>query len=105
MTIGELVDMRMRAQGIDSIPGIPNSIMSKLVKNEYWPNSIPIILFRDMLLILSISFEEASDSIYESLESLPSSSTKWDTRPELWECKEAVDKYIKRLKNLLNKTY
>lgn len=101
-TIGQLVKRKMNSELVKSIPGIKSETLEAFINDKFWPNSIPIMLFRNMLRLLNIDFDTAKEAIYITLPILPKSSTRKNTRPELWECKEAVDKYVIRLKELLN---
>lgn len=102
-TIGELVKKKINAFKLTEITGIPNDVLEKFINDSYWVNSIPIIIFRKTLSTLNIDFNIAKEAIYNTLHVYPLSSTPKHLAPKMWECKEAVDKYINRLEQLMKK--
>jgi hypothetical protein len=106
MTVGELVKQKMEKSIVDSIPGIKDDTLTHILYDAIYPNSIPIILFRNMVRLLDISFPQVVAAMWVTFDKLEESKRKapqrFDTRSDLWECKEALQKYINRLWELLN---
>jgi hypothetical protein len=106
MTVGELVRQKMEKSIVDSIPGIKDDTLTHILYDAIYPNSIPIILFRNMVRLLDISFPQVVAAMWVTFDKLEESKRKapqrFDTRSDLWECKEALQKYINRLWELLN---
>jgi hypothetical protein len=108
LPIGKLISGKMMENHVASIPGISDKILIELKQDNFWPNSIPIVLFRNMLRLLDISFNDAKKSIYLTASILEEKKRKdregksnYETRSDLWECKKAVDIYVNRLEELM----
>ena len=106
-TLGKLISGSMIRNHVSNVPDIPADIFTELKADNFWPNSVPIIAFRNMMRLLNLSLISVVPAIYETVKILEEkkkteSETNFriDTRSDLWECKEAVDKYVKRLTEL-----
>jgi hypothetical protein len=110
--------------------GLPLKIIQELKSDSVYTNNVPIVLFKNLLSLLNISFKAAEQSVrktfeilqsnsslkqealsvfspafrkgnYKSGESLSRSMLKTDGK-ELFENKESLDKYLFRLNELMN---
>lgn len=107
-TLGKLISGSMTHNLVSSVPDIPADIFEQLKNDNFWPNSIPIYCFRNMMRLLNISILSVVPAIYETVKILEDKKKsesepnfRIDTRSDLWECKEAVDKYVSRLLELI----
>lgn len=109
---------------------IPVSVVTDLKNDVIYPNNVPIVLFKNLLSALSLSFKPVETAIrktfeilqsqvavknespsgfspafrkgyYTSRESFTKISPKTDGK-ELFENKEALEKYLSRLNELMN---
>lgn len=110
-TIGKLISGSMLRNMVDSIPGMSEDTLMQLRQDNFYPNSIPIIIFRNMLRLLAIDIIEAEPAMYATFDILEEKKMEWrkkqkgmliNTRQDLWENKESMGKYISRLKELMN---
>lgn len=109
---------------------LPTQVVNDLLDDNIYTNNVPIVLFRNLLSYLSISFSTAERGIRKTFELLQSKfssdSSSYGLHPafrsgmfmskpesmlpyakvtdgkELYENKEAIDKYLSRLSELLN---
>lgn len=105
---------------------IPVTVLQDLLSDKIYTNNVPIVLFKNLLLALNISFENAKKGIEKTFSMLQGQtelgfgysavnpafrrrsqqnsvlpvSSHADGR-ELFENKEALDKYLKRLEELM----
>lgn len=107
-TLGKLISDSITMNRVGNVPDIPADIFEQLKNDNFWPNSIPIYCFRNMMRLLNISILSVVPAIYETVKILEEKKKtesepnfRIDTRSDLWECKEAVDKYISRLSELI----
>lgn len=107
-TLGKLISGSMIRNHVSNVPDIPADIFEQLKNDNFWPNSIPIYCFRNMMRLLNISILSVVPAIYETVKILEEKKKtesepnfRIDTRSDLWECKEAVDRYVSRLSELI----
>lgn len=110
LTLGKLIVSKMNSELVDNIPSIPDDIFIELKADRFWPNSVPIITFRNMLRLLGIGVDEAVTAIYATYKLLIEAKRKEPVslrgmRKDLWQCKEALDKYVTRLRELMPAAY
>jgi hypothetical protein len=77
--------------------GFPKGVLKRLLRDDYWPNSVPVLLALDLFEELHIEGSAVVATVWESLAALPR-----DKRPvaSLWECEEGVEKWLNRLLEL-----
>jgi hypothetical protein len=97
------VNMLMYDKGAAWFPEFPEDVLEQLKADSFWPNSVPIIVFKNMLRHLGIGFAEAEKAIWVTYEILEKKkpAKRLYTKSDLWECKEALAKYLSRLKELM----
>jgi hypothetical protein len=103
-TLGRLISDSMISNRVHSIPDVSSDLLEKIKTDSYYPNSIPVYTFRNMLRLLALNISEAEPAMYRTFELLEAkkSAVRLNTRNDLWENKEALGKYIARLKELLS---
>lgn len=109
-TLGQLIVESMKNNLVGSVPDIPADIFEQLKADNFYPNSIPIIIFRNMLRLLNITIEEATPAIYKTFEICEEKKnkdregkrfTEINWKEDLWKCEAAIDKYVDRLIELM----
>ena len=88
---------------------IPVDVMEKVLADEYYTNSIPVVLFKDLLLSLYISFAAIKPAMYETIKLLVSKEPPFEkqdnkkrTAQALWENEEALTKYVTLLQKIMS---
>lgn len=109
-TIGELLKNSMEVSNLDiytieSNIKLPHGILSNLLNDNYYTNSVPIILFRDLILFLNISIEDIKEAMIPTFRLIVSKETLLTIKNKssnylLWENEESVNKYSSRLEEL-----
>jgi len=124
-----LLQMNITRAQLSETVKLPAQVIDGLVSDDLYTNNIPIVLFRNLLNYLNIKFTNAEKSIRKTFELLQSKVLNHDpsvalvpsfrtslytsksiTFPsrktmdgkELFENKEALEKYLNRLNQLLN---
>jgi len=126
-----IADQKVSAVSLAEETGLPESVLAELRQDEVFANNVPIIFLKKLLKTLNISFQVADKAIrntYELLQhrvfsvasyeavtpafkkggSLPSRESfiknkpKTSTGKELFQNKEALDRYLNRLDELMN---
>lgn len=123
-----LKELHLEAEQLSHNTSLPLNVIRQLMEDKIYTNNVPIMFFQNLLKRLGISFEQAEKSIRKTFAllqeniSIPASTdglnpafrkgphilgvpnvdayTKGDRR-ELYENKEALDKYLTRLNELL----
>lgn len=123
-----LKELHLEPEQLSRNTSLPLNVIHELMEDKIYTNNVPIMFFRNLLKRLAISFEEAEKSIRKTFAllqeniSIPTSTngvnpafrkgphilgvtnmdahSKGDSR-ELYENKEALDKYLTRLNELL----
>ncbi len=125
----KLQGLQMPSEQLSGSIALPAHVINDLIDDKIYTNNVPIVFFRDLLKKLNISFEQAEKSIRKTFELLQNSALGVptahtfrasfrrnlfpldDTRSspvhrsdgrELYENKEAMEKYLNRLGELLN---
>lgn len=110
-TIGKLISDAIHLHELDPVT-IDKELkllgtLIPLMQDKFYPNSIPIILFKNLLLSLHIPFTEAKIAMYKTLEVLKNNEPEFDKQDykkrqaqALWENEESLTKYIDRLEEL-----
>lgn len=101
MNIHELVPER-----VENVLGFTKGHIRKIMNDEIYTNSVPIILFKNLLLSLHIRFcdiEQAFIPTYKLMKSKENDEylKKKPSHYMLWENEEALFKYTSRLKYLM----
>lgn len=91
---------------VEKVLGFPNGYIRKIMNDEIYTNSVPIILFKNLLLSLHISFCDIEPAFILTYKLLKSKETDEDLNKKpphymLWENEEALYKYTSRLKELM----
>ena len=123
-----LKELHLEAEQLSHSTSLPLNVVHELIEDKIYTNNVPIMFFRNLLNRLGISFQQAEKSIRKTFAqlqeniSIPTSTnglnpafrkgphilgvtnvdahTKGDSR-ELYENKEALEKYLTRLNELL----
>lgn len=112
-TIGKLITEAIRLHElqpdvVERVLDFPTGILKKIMDDEYYTNSIPVILFKNLLLSLHIPFSKAEAAMIPTFKVIleketPESLKKKPAGYLLWENEESVMKYTKHLKELMIK--
>ena len=84
----------------------PDGVITKLMSDEFYTNSVPVVLFKNLIMSLHIPFSTIEKAIIPTFNLLKSKETSETIKKkphgyELWENKESVIKYTNRLKELM----
>ena len=111
-TVGEILKRQMKLHElkvsvVDKEIGLLNNLQ-KLMDDEFYTNSIPVLLFRNLLVSLHICFDEIEPLMIPTFRKILSKETPETIKKKksgymLWECEEAVIKYTNHLKELMSK--
>ena len=111
-TVGEILKRQMKLHElkvsvVDKEIGLLNNLQ-KLMDDEFYTNSIPVLLFRNLLVSLHIRFDEIEPLMIPTFRKILSKETPDTIKKKksgymLWECEEAVIKYTNHLKELMSK--
>ena len=85
----------------------PKGIISKLMNDDYYTNSVPVVLFKNLIKSLHIPLNEIEGAMIPTFKLLLSKETPKTIREkppsyELWENEVAVLKYTNHLKEIYN---
>lgn len=126
-----IADQEVSAVSLAEETGLPESVLAKLRQDEVFANNVPIIFLKKLLKKLNISYQVADKAIrntYEFLQyrvssvasyeavtpafkkggTLPSgesfikNKSKTSTGKDLFQNKEALDRYLNRLNELMS---
>lgn len=102
-TLGQLIKGRTKENVL--VAHISDEVWNELTSDSIWTNCIPIRMFQNILSRLEIPFWMAKEAMYKTYEILWAAKQKekvtLDTRKDLWENREAFDKYVNRLGELI----
>lgn len=84
---------------------VPNGILTKLMNDEFYTNSIPVVLFKNLIVSLHIPIQKVIDAMVPTFKLLQSKETPESIKKkpmgyQLWENEASLNKYIERLKSL-----
>jgi len=112
VTVGKLLTDAMNLHELDvdifeKEIGLPNGIMTKLMKDEFYTNSVPVVLFKNLIISLHIPIDKVLKAIPNTFKVVASKETPESIRKKphgymLWENKEALKKYTDRLASLFS---
>lgn len=124
----KLRELHLEPEQLSQSTSLPLPVVHNLLKDKIYTNNVPIMFFRNLLKQLNISFQQAEKSIQKTFELLQEKTAKASTghrlNPafrkgphilgmtntdvhakgdgrELYENKEALNKYLTRLYQLL----
>lgn len=110
-TVGSIITSAMKLHElntdiVEKKIGLAKGTLDKIMKDEFYTNSIPALLFKNILLSLNISFEKINTVLIPTFELVKSKETeesisKKDIHYGLWENKEALLNYAEKLKGLM----
>jgi|GEM_PF-2913657 len=129
VSLGELIDNALATKNISSVEladesGLDVSSVEELKEDSIYPNNIPVILLQKLLEKLNISFDTVEKAIWKTYEMLRKKYfiepgpgyvfarkgrneiregliNKKTTGRELYENKDALEKYLSKLKDLM----
>lgn len=111
-TIGQLLTEafvlnELKADLVERELGFPAGIITKLMNDDYYTNSVPVILFKNLILSLHIRASDVYKAMLPTFNVVLSKETPETIKKkphgyQLWENKEAVIKYTEHLKSLIN---
>lgn len=135
LSLGQILKQKILISGIttDELAAnikLPTQVVNELIADRIYTNNVPIVLFKNLLFYLNISFSAAEKGIRKTFELLQNNfstnNSNYGLHPafrsgtfmskseiilpnskdmdgkELYENKEAIEKYLKRLNDLLN---
>lgn len=93
---------------VESVIGLPEGVLLKLMNDEYYTNSVPVVTFMRLLQSLTITFSKIEPVMMPTFKLLLSKERPETIRAkpphyQLWENEESVTKYTKRLGELMSK--
>lgn len=87
---------------LSEISGIQESVLFDLLKDRIYTNSVPIILLKNMLIQLDISFRLAEPAILKTFKIMKARGIpNHSPYSQLYENEDATLKYLKRLSELM----
>lgn len=111
LTVGEIISEAIRLHELNPVNiekqlGFPINSITGIMNNECYTNTIPVVLFKNLLISLHISFEKIEPAILRTFELIKSKETSESINKNpaghlLWENKESLTKYINKLKDLM----
>jgi len=111
-TIGQLLTEAFRlnelkAEVVERELSFPVGIITKLMNDEYYTNSVPVVLFKNLIMSLHIRPSEVYKAMIPTFNAVLSKETPETIKKkphgyQLWENKESVLKYTEHLKLLIN---
>lgn len=96
----------LKSEVVEMELGFPAGIITKLMNDEYYTNSVPVVLFKNLILSLHIRPSDVYKSMIPTFNAVlaketPETIKKKPHGYQLWENKEAVKKYTAHLKELI----
>lgn len=81
---------------------LPNGILTKLMNDEFYTNSIPVVLFKNLIVSLHIPIKKVIDAMIPTFKLLQSKETPKSIKEKpmgymLWENEDALKKYTDKL--------
>lgn len=111
-TIGQLLTdaitlNELKAEVIERELGFPDGIITKLMNDEFYTNSVPVVLLKNLILSLHISPSEVYKAMIPThkvvlAKETPETINKKPHGYQLWENEESVNKYTEHLKKLIS---
>ena len=111
-TIGQLFTEAIKTNGmnIETLErqfNVTPGLIQQIMNDEFYTNSVPIIIFKNMVLLLNINKEDVYSAMIPTFRFILSKETeesikKKDPNYMLWENEESVLKYTDRLKEILS---
>jgi len=111
-TIGQLLTEaitlnELKSEVIEQELGFPSGIITKLMNDEYYTNSVPVVLFKNLILSLHIKPSEVYKAMTPThkiviAKETPETIKKKPHGYQLWENEESVNKYTEHLKKLIS---
>ena len=111
-TIGQLLTEaitlnELKAEVIERELGFPDGIITKLMIDEFYTNSVPVVLFKNLILSLHIKPSEVYKAMIPThkvviAKETPETINKKPHGYQLWENEESVNKYTEHLKKLIS---
>ena len=111
-TIGQLLTEaitlnELKAEVIERELGFPDGIITKLMNDEFYTNSVPVVLLKNLILSLHISPSEVYKAMIPThkiviAKETPETIKKKPHGYPLWENEESVNKYTEHLKKLIS---
>lgn len=91
---------------VESAMGMPEGVLLKVMNDEYYTNSVPVVTFMRLLKSLFIPFDKIEAAMLPTFKLLLSKETIESIRAKppqykLWENEESVIKYTNRLEELM----
>lgn len=112
ITIGQLLTEaftmnELKAEVVEIELGFPSGMITKLMNDDYYTNSVPVVLFKNLILSLHIRPSEVYKAMIPTFNAVLSKETTETIKKkphgyQLWENKESVIKYTEHLKQLIN---
>ena len=110
-TIGKIITEAITLHELDPITlekklNFPIGIITKLMNDEIYVNSVPVVLFKNLLLSLHIPFTKIEPLIISTFNLIKSKETpetimRKELGYALWENEEALSKYTNHLKTII----
>lgn len=110
-TIGQLLTdaftlNELKAEVVENELGFPAGMITSLMNDNYYTNSVPVVLFKNLILSLHIRPSDVYKAMIPTFNAVRAKETpeKIKKKPhgyQLWENKEAVKKYTAHLKKLI----
>jgi precorrin-6B methylase 1 len=111
-TIGQLLTEaitlnELKAEVIERELGFPDGIITKLMIDEFYTNSVPVVLFKNLIISLHISPSDVYSAMIPThkvvlAKETPETINKKPHGYQLWENEESVNKYTEHLKKLIS---
>ena len=113
-TIGQLLtesfaQNELKAEVVERKLNFPAGIITRLMNDDYYTNSVPVILFKNLILSLHIKLSDVYKAMIPTFNSVlaketPETIKKKPAGYHLWENEESVKKYTAHLKELIENT-
>ena len=111
-TIGQLLTdaitlNELKAEVIERELGFHAGIITKMMNDEFYTNSVPVVLFKNLILSLHIKPSEVYKAMIPTHKIVLAKETPETIRRkrhgyQLWENEESVNKYTEHLKKLIS---
>ena len=111
-TIGQLLTEaitlnELKAEVIERELGFPDGIITKLMNDEFYTNSVPVVLLKNLILSLHIKPSDVYRAMIPThkiviAKETPETIKKKPHGYPLWENEESVNKYTEHLKKLIS---
>lgn len=111
VTVGRIISQKLLLNNLKAKPigyqsKIPIDSMRGLINDKIYTNSIPVVLFKNLLDILHIDYDAILPAMFATFKHLKATETKEDIKQKphgymLWENEESLTKYANHLKELM----